>query len=354
MRSWLEIDLHAVQANARALAAMARPATLCAVVKSNAYGHGLIPVARALAGTGIDGLTFAVFAADEAFRLRDAGVSLPILVVGPVDDDELPEAADRRIDVPLLVAEDVRRFAGSRIAAQIKIETGISRFGIGPADAPRVLDACDNAGVVIAGVYSHLANAEDLDVAFTSLQRERLLAAAGARRCRRHIAASAAAILWPQMRLDMVRCGIALFGRWPSEAVREASDGSIDLKPALRWRAPIAAVREVASGESVGYGRDFVASRQTRIAVLPLGYADGLPRAAGDGRAQITIGTSRAPIVGRVCMNACMIDVTDVRPRPQPRDAIDLDIDDVARAAGTIDYEILARLPAHVERRYAS
>jgi alanine racemase len=352
VRSWLDVDLGAVVSNARALDAYCAPAALCAVVKSDAYGHGLVPVARALSGAGIDRLHLAVFGTEEAFALREAGIRGPLLVLGPVDDGDLEEAGRARIEIAVLAEEDVRRFAPHRLSVHVKIDTGVSRFGVVPDAGPRVIAACADAGLTVAGVYSHLANAEDLDVRFTMEQLYRLRRAAGATPHKMHIAASAAAILWSETRLDMVRCGIAIYGRWPSDGVAVAASGVLELRPALRWFAPIAGVRDIAAGQSVGYGCEFKPQRDSVIAVLPVGYADGLGRAAGGGRLALRLAGGTAPIVGRICMNACMIDVTDLRTRPIRGDIAEIDIEDAARAAGTIDYEILARLPPSLERRY--
>jgi alanine racemase len=357
VRSWLQIDLGAIAANARALSQIAAPATLCAVLKSNAYGHGLVPVGRALSDAGLPGMRLAVFDADEALALREAGIREPVLVVGPVGDGEVADAARASLECAVLAEDDVARFSAHRFAAHqmkvhVKIDTGTSRFGVRPSDATRVIDDCTDAGLRVVGIYSHLANAEDLDKAFTLEQLRRLQSIRSFGGVR-HIAASAAAILWPETRLDMVRCGIALYGFWPSEQVREAARETIVLKPALRWFAPIAQVRNVAAGETVGYGCEFTAARESIIGVLPLGYADGLPRGAG-GRLSVKIDSSFAPIVGRICMNACMVDLSDLQPsqRPARGDAVEIDVEDAASAAGTINYEILARLPASVERRY--
>jgi alanine racemase len=217
---------------------------------------------------------------------------------------------------------------------------------------------CAQLGVHVVGIYSHLANAEELDKPFALKQLEILRSvAAGFRNAKitLHIAASGAAMMWPEMRLDMVRCGIAVYGAWPSaqvEAVMAGEDPNFALRPALRWFAPIAQVRSAQPGETIGYGRTHEVRRTTRLAVLPVGYADGLPRNVGESRLQVRVGSARAPIVGRIAMNACMVDVTDVAPTPAPGDVVEIEIEPLARAAGTINYEILARLPAHLERRY--
>ena len=361
-RSWLEIELATLVANARALAQKAAPASLCAVIKSNAYGHGLVPVAQALAAAGIDGLRLGVFAVSKAFALRGAGIKVPILVLGPVVDGDLADASRENLELALLDERGCEMFARNRIRTHVKFDTGTGRFGISREKAAAVLQQCRDSGVDLVGLYSHLASAEDLDKDFTMQQLDALREigrlnsdASYFPRAKLHIAASAAAIMWPQARLDMVRCGIALYGAWPSphvEAVMAGEDPSFELRPALRWYALIAQLRDVRPGESVGYGRAFVAHRDTCVAVLPLGYADGVPRAAGNGRMLVRTAAGKAPLVGRICMNACMLDVTELRPRPAVGDRVEFDVEDLARAAGTINYEILARLPAHLERRY--
>jgi alanine racemase len=323
----------------------------------------MVPVALALQESRIPELRLGVFTAAEGFALRDAGVTLPILVFGPVAHEELAAAANARLQLGLLDKGDCEPFSRAGIAAHFKVETGTNRFGIRRESAVAVLQRCAELGVNVAGVYSHLANAEDIDKAFVMQQVDALKSIAasasglGAKAGKPivHIAASAAAIMWPQARLDMVRCGIALYGAWPSpsvEAVMAGEDPSFILRPVLRWFAPIVQVRDAPAGESVGYGRSFVTQRPTRIALLPVGYDDGLPRNAGNGRLSVRIGEARAPIVGRIAMNVCALDVTDIEPAPKLGDPVEIEIEPLAKAAGTINYEILARLPVHLERRY--
>lgn len=364
-RPWLGIDTAAIVANARAMSLRAAPARLCAVLKSNAYGHGLVPVARSLAGAGIAGLRFGVFSAEEALALRDAGLREPILVLGPASDLEVAELVRRQVELAALEEADVERFAPHQPRVHVKVDSGTSRFGIAPDRAAEALARFAEVGIQVAGVYSHLADSESLNREFTLDQLKTLLRLSGEDGPKgpwlqtpalRHIAASAAAMIYPETRLDMVRCGIAIYGGWPSPEVTsamEADDPDFELQPALRWYAPVVQVRDVGPGDTVGYGCEFTASRASRIAVLPAGYADGLPRAAGLGRAQVAFDAGWAPIVGRVCMNACMVDVTDLEPQPVRGSVARLSIDNIARAAGTINYEVLARLPQELERRYS-
>lgn len=358
MGGWLSVDLTALVSNARSLASRVKPATFCAVVKSNAYGHGLVPVAAALTTSGIPGLRLAVFAPAEGLALRSAGIRGPILVVGPATDGELAACAQAGLECALLDAGDVARFAPHGLSVHVKVDTGVSRFGIAPADAAGVVARCRSVGLNVTGVYSHLANAEDLDEDFTLAQLKKLstvvehLRSSGEHDFAAHIAASAAAMLWPQTRLDMVRVGIALYGRWPSPEVRTAVGDESLLSPALRWFAPIEQIREVPAKTPVGYGCVYAPATTSMIGVLPVGYADGLPRAAGGGKLEVRLPGGKGPIVGRVCMNACMIDVTHLDPAPRRGDVAELDVDDVARAAGTINYEVLARLSPALDRRY--
>jgi len=361
MQSWLEVDLAAVTGNARTLAARVAPAKLCAVVKSNAYGHGLVPVSRALSAAGIQALGFAVFRVDEGLALREAGFEEPVLVVGPVEGTDVAEAAAGRLELGLLREQDAPAFARHAIRAHLKVETGTQRFGLDAVSARRTLEQAQRSGLAVVGVYSHLANAEDLDKEFTLIQVERLKnvvanAAVNGRDYMCHLASSAAAMMWPQTRLDMVRCGVALYGAWPSSLVRKfmAQDApDFRLRPALRWLAPIVEIKQIAAGEPVGYGCAFVPERASKIAVLPVGYADGFPRMAGNERFAVRFRSATAPIVGRICMNACMADVTDVAGELARIGPAEIDVEELAAAAGTINYEILARLSPALERRYS-
>jgi alanine racemase len=343
-------------ANARAIGRLTAPARLCAVVKSNAYGHGLVPSASAIAAAGVPGLGFGVFRAAEGLALRAAGVTESILVVGPVEESELAEVVAADIEVGLVDDGDVAAYGRAHAVVHVKIETGTSRFGLAASQASAAASRLRELGAEVVGIYSHLADSEELDAAFAREQLARLLDVTVGGRPVRHIAASAAALMWPEFRLEMVRCGIAMYGAWPSPSVRERMKEitpTFGLEPALRFFAPIVHSMDVASGESVGYGCEFRTSRASRIAVLPVGYADGLPRAAGQGRLSVRLGALRAPIVGRICMNACMIDITDCAPLPLRGDVAEVDIDELAAAAATINYEILSRLSPELERRFS-
>jgi alanine racemase len=363
----LRIDLAAIARNVDALAALVAPAHVVPVVKANAYGHGLIEVARALAGRVP---RLAVYELDEALALRAAGVATPIHVLGPVPAAALGAARAAGTELTLWDgaaylndAAAVARRAGTPSRVHAKIDTGVARLGMRAADAPaRLADYAQRPELVLAGVFSHLAAAEELDSTFTHEQLERFALATNAlpANVERHIAATAAAMLWPETRLDGVRAGIGIYGLWPSpETERVMRERGFALEPALQWRTEIVLVHDVPAHTPVGYGCAYHTKRPSRIGVLPIGYAEGLPRNAGD-RAFALVGGRHCRIVGRVCMNMTFVDCTDA-PTARAGSTVTLigrdgdetiGADDLAAATGTIAYEIVARLPANVPRRY--
>jgi alanine racemase len=364
----IAVDLGAIARNAQALARLIAPARLAAVVKANGYGHGLVEVARAVAPHAA---RLCVYAVEEAVALRDAGVDAAIHVLGPVPPGELEIAHAANVQLTLwddgLYARQVASVARRRrrnVAVHAKIDTGVVRLGIDAHDAPAVLERyASTPEYDLAGAFTHLAAAEEIDSTFTLEQLARFVRATEAldERVERHAAATAAAILWPEARLGAARCGIGLYGIWPSaesEALMRAR--GLTLEPALSWRTRIVALHEIDAETTVGYGRTWRAARSSRIATLPIGYAEGLPRNAGNAAHALVRGV-RVPLIGRVCMDMAFADVTDV-PEAQPGDTVTLigadgeeriTAEELAAACGTIGYEIVARLPAHVPRTYA-
>jgi alanine racemase len=363
----IAVDLGAIVRNAQALARLVAPARMCAVVKADAYGHGLVPVARALAPHVA---RLCVYALEEAVVLRDAGISTPLHVLGPVVPGDLETAHAAGVQLTLwdddLYARHVASVARRRrrpFAVHAKIDTGVVRLGIPAGAAAAVLERyVATPEFDLAGAFTHLAAAEELDSTFTLEQLARFARATQAldARVERHAAATAAAILWPETRLDAVRCGIGVYGIWPSaEAATLMRERGLTLVPALRWTTRIVALHDIAAGETVGYGRTWRANRPSRIATLPIGYAEGLPRAAGNA-AHVLVRGRRVAVVGRVCMNMAFVDVTDVAAAV-PGDTVTLIgtdggqtilAEELAAVCGTIGYEIVGRLPAHVPRRY--
>jgi alanine racemase len=370
----IRVSLDAIARNARALRDLVSPAKAAFVVKGNAYGHGIVEVARTVEPFAH---RLCVYSLDEAAVLRDAGITRPIFVMGPLESARLDEAHARKVEIALwdtgsylrAVVESARR-RNERMAVHVKINTGTTRLGLEPRDAPDAIeDYARLHEIELTGIFSHLAAAEELDSPFTLGQldtfnrtvqaADHTLQSKGIHPLR-HIAASAAAMLWPQTRLDMVRIGIALYGLWPSPQTRVAMNGArFDLHPALSMHSTLTVVRTVEPGTPIGYGGSYHAPKRTRIGVVPLGYADGIPRLLSN-RGAFLAGGRRCPIVGRVCMNMTMIDLAGV-PEAKAGDEVTLlgtqgdaaiTADDWGDWAETINYEIVTRLPAELPRVY--
>ena len=359
-RTELTIDLEAIDQNLRRFRARLDSGTRVAVmVKASAYGSGSVPVARVLEEAGADYLFVAY--ADEGAELRQAGIRLPIAVLSPEPPafelllryDLEPELHSWEQLRELVDFLDDRR----EIGVHIKFDTGMARLGFEPAAAAEVGDFLRrHPRLRVRSVFSHLAAAEAATHdAFTREQVSRFgaayaeLSATLGSRPPRHVLNSAGILRFPQYQYEMVRLGIGLYGIDPGPSAGQ---------PVLSLRARIAQVRELAPGATVGYGRRGGLPEGGRIAVLSIGYADGLPRAVGRGRFAPLIHGRRAPIVGEVCMDLCMVDVTRI-PAARPGDSAlffgpELPVAELAAAAGTIPYEILTGIGGRAHRRYLS
>ena len=375
MYGFITVSLDALRRNAQALRDLVAPARIAFAVKSNAYGHGLLETALAVEPYAA---TLCVYNLEEAVALRDGGITKPLLIMGPVSPSDLDVAHGTKAALALwdtgvyaLRVASVGRRRNAPFPVHVKINTGLNRLGLSVRDAADAIeDYLRMPEIAVEGVFSHLASAEELDSPFTLAQLAAFEAALApvpqlqeqAKRPVLHIAASAAAMLWPQTRLDMVRSGIALYGLWPSAATRQAmAETGLTLEPALRYETSLVSVRQIAEGEPVGYGTTFHAPRAMRIGIIPLGYADGIPRALSNTGAFAVHGV-RCPVVGRVCMNMTMLDVT-AAGEAVPGATVTLigkdgnvtvTADEWAEWAGTINYEIVTRLPSEIPREYTS
>ncbi len=361
---WAEIDLSAVEHNVKEIRQWVKPsAKLCAVVKADGYGHGAVPVARAVLAAGADCLAVAIVS--EALELRQAGITVPILVLGytPPEQAEIVIANDITQTVfSLEVAQALSAAAleQNRIAKlHIKVDTGMGRVGIRPQESGDFAAAVSALPhVFLEGIYSHFAASDSNDKAFTLQQYRRFSAAVERVKARgieipiRHIANSAAVLDLPEMHLDMIRPGIILYGLWPSEEVRH----QLNLKPAMKLKAQVGFVKSVPAGTPISYGLAFYTQRASRIATLPVGYADGWSRSLAN-RAKVLVKGQRATVVGRVCMDQCMVDVTDVSGVAAGDEALlfggeELPVEEVARHMGTIHYEVICMIGKRVPRSY--
>jgi alanine racemase len=318
--AWVEVDLDAIATNARRLASEVAPAELMAVVKADAYGHGAVPVARAAIAGGARWLGVALV--EEALELRQAGISAPILVLSEPHPAAADVCVDQRIAVTLCTPAGVRvfgmagRLAGRPLPAQLKVDTGMHRQGCAPADLPELVRvALAERGLEVQGLWSHFAVADEPAAAATtdgqlaSFQRALGVASEQGLVPRwRHLANSAGATLRADARFDMVRVGIELYGLAPAPAL--AGEVRQRLRPALALRAAVSAVRAVDAGERVSYGHCWAAPQATRIATLPVGYADGVRRGLS-GRIRVLLGGREVPQVGTITMDQLMVDIGD-------------------------------------------
>ncbi len=370
----LQISLSAVRHNAEVLRTLVGPRRAAFVVKGNAYGHGLLRIAQAIEPLAA---RLCVYTIEEGLALRSGGITRPVLVLGPAPPQILEEALAADLELSLWnTGEFGRRLAAAagRVSGaarvHVKVNTDLNRLGFEPRDLPAAVEELGYLpGIAISGIFSHLASAEEIDSPYTTHQLhafERALSNVkpylDSRRLTpmRHIAASAAAMLWPQTHLDMARLGIALYGLIPSPQTREAMrDAPLDLRPALSYRSEIIVVRDVPSGASIGYGGSFHAPRDMRIGVVPAGYADGVPRALSN-RGAFVVDSARCPIVGRVAMNMTEIDLSHA-PAAHVGSQVTLigqsgaacvSADDWAAWSDTINYEIVTRLPSELPRDY--
>jgi alanine racemase len=359
------IDLDALRHNlVEVRGAAGAGIAVCGVVKSDAYGHGAVPIARALAGAGIDQLAVASF--DEAAELRAAGVGAPVLVFGGVAPSRANDAADLGLTIAVWGADDVRAVAtsltpGRSLAVHLKLDTGMHRIGALPEHLGDLAQALHDGPFRIAGVMSHLACADEPGHASVAAQVDafedalRALARLGVAPPVRHLANSAGLLAEPRARFDMVRVGLLLYGCAPSSRL----GASLDLRPVMHLRTHVAQLKTIPAGDRVGYGHTFIARRPTRIAVLPVGYASGYPRALSN-RGEVLIRGRRAPVVGTVSMAHVTVDVTDVRGVTEG-DAVTLwgsdgrarlDVMELGARAGTIGYELLTCVSQRTPRIY--
>jgi len=382
-RTRVEIDLHAIVSNARTVRQVTGT-QLYAVVKADAYGHGAVSVSKALADAKA-AHGFCVSLVEEGVALREAGILEPILVMGPSQvggEEEMVEAGLTGVISSPEELHALAHVARSRtvpVEAHLKVDTGMGRLGVPVDRAAALVTEARQSNIQIVGLMTHFANADsdepDDDTTLTRLQLRRFadadfaVTAAGAKLRVRHAANSSAALIFPEARFDLVRCGIALYGngRWAADTsvssaypASRATPPPPAVRPAMRLVTAIAQIRTVPVGCTVGYGALWKAERASRVAVLPCGYADGLPRRA-TGHAQAAIRGRRVPLIGRISMDIAIADVTDL-PDAQVGDAAVLlgrasdgatiATSEYADWSGLSEYEVTCGMSKRVPRTY--
>jgi alanine racemase len=370
----VEISRSALVHNIREFRRLIGPRrTFLAVVKANAYGHGILEVARMAVDEGVDWL--GVNSVDEGAALRRAGIGAPVLVLGYAPLASLEEAVAQDLRLTVYNRETVARLAAlagrfrKTVRVHVKLETGTWRQGVAARDLQTFIrDVRRRPGLVVEGLSSHFANIEDTTKHdYPRRQLEiyrsacRALEAGGPRVPLKHMSCTASTILFPDRGFNLARVGIGLYGLWPSKETYLSClldrKEPLSLEPVLSWRARIAQIKKVPAGSDIGYGCTYRTTRPTVLAVVPVGYFDGYDRGLSNA-AHVLIKGRRAPVRGRVAMDFFMADVTDV-PAPKLEDEVTLlgadgreriTAEDLASLAGTISYEVLARINPLIPR----
>lgn len=337
---------------------------ILAMVKANAYGHDANMVADTLSASGAD--AFGVATLSEGVPLRLMRIKAPILIVGGTYEDELGDLLAHTLTPALYDLEGLHRLDaavrrhGGTLGIHLKIDTGMGRLGLAAADYDSWTAEIKKLGALrLDGIFSHFSHAESVVGDYTRRQLEtfkRVLERLRSENIRpplAHLANSAATITLPAAYFDMVRPGIMLYGVYPAPEMA----GAIPLQPALTWKTKILQLKKVPAGASISYGETFITKRESLIATLPVGYADGYPRLLSN-RGEVLVGGQRAPVAGRVCMDLTMVDVTDIRNVKQGDEVVllgrqgnaEISADRLAAWANTISYEILTSISARVPR----
>lgn len=367
--SWIEVSRDALVHNVGHFRQIAGSRALMVAVKAEAYGHGMLPVARTVLEAGADWL--AVFEIGEALALREGGIDAPVLVLGPTPTEALGLAADMAIRVTIgspAAARALLDGAPPGLRVHLKIETGTNRQGFDEAELREAARLGASGRVTIEGAYSHYADIEDTtDHTYAMSQLRRFgdlvgrLRAHGVEPTMLHASCSAASLLFPETWFDMLRVGISAYGLWPSKetlvSVRQSGREPVRLMPVMTWKTRIAQVKTLAPGETVGYGRTWKTTRRTRLAILPVGYGNGYDRGLS-GQASVLVRGQRARICGRVMMNMCAADVTDVEGACEGDEVVLLgsqgqervSAEELAGLLATINYEVVTRAEPRAPR----
>ncbi len=363
-RVWAEIDLEAIDRNYSIIRGLLKPETkLCCVVKANAYGHGAEVLARHYEKLGAD--WFAVSNIEEALQLRDAGVTVPVLVLGYTPADCIKALANNDISTCVFDLEYAKALSenavreGAEVKIHIKVDTGMSRLGF--TSVSEMEEVCRLPGLIPEGIFTHFAVADTAGQEdFTRLQFARFtgtvsaLEASGVSFSVRHCANSAAILDYPEFQLDMVRAGAILYGIAPSSEIKNKPG----FMPAMTLRSVISQIKTVPAGTDISYGRTFTTKRDTVVATVPIGYADGLPRSSAGRGVSVTVGGVACPILGRICMDQLMVDAGAVPGLSRSSEVVIFGrapaptADEIAEKDGTIGYELVCNIGRRVPRIY--
>lgn len=372
MRAWAEINLDAIAHNMRQIRKItSKNAKIMAVIKADAYGHGVESIAETLVKNGAD--AFAVATSDEALQLRKSGFTLPILILGNVFKEEYEKLIENDISLTVAstdTAEEISKAAlkiGKDAKIHIKLDTGMGRIGFVCGDddestADEIFNISELGAICVKGIFSHFSKADEEDLSYCRIQFERfekmcsLLEERGLHIPIKHICNSAGIMNFPQYHMDMVRCGIITYGLYPSDCV--AKD-KLNLIPAMTVKAKIVNIKTVKHESPISYGGNYVAETGKKIATIAIGYADGFSRTLS-GKTSVLIRGKRAKIVGNICMDQCMADVSEIDDIDLNDDVIifgsdgnnTITVEFVASLLGTINYEVVCSIGRRIPRVY--
>ena len=368
-RTWAEVNLDAIAHNIKEIRKITAPgAQIMAVVKADAYGHGFLEVTKTLLENGEDRLAVAVL--QEGKQLRSRGVTVPILILGASGEETAEEIINFDITPSVFTYDFAKALSYEAEKKEkvtkihIKIDTGMSRIGFLAGEnneeiVEEILKISRLPYIEIEGIFSHFATSDEYDREYTLLQYSRftdvcdMLEDRGLRIPIKHICNSAGIMMYPEMHLDMVRPGVILYGMYPSDDVDK---GRLDLIPAMTLKSTITHVKDVEAGRGVSYGKEYITDRKIKIATVPIGYADGYLRRLAKNGKMIVNGT-KVPILGRICMDQCMIDVTNVHNIDKGDEVIifgreGVTVDDLAKWLETINYEVSCVIGKRIPRIY--
>lgn len=369
-RTWAEIDLENIRYNYRQMRSVLRPEQkFLGVVKANAYGHGAVKIASVLEEEGADYLATACI--DEAVELRNGGIKLPVLILGITDPKYTEQLIEFNITQALGSLENAKKMSeiavklGKTVKVHLKVDSGMGRVGFtchgGRDSLEEMVQVSELPGLDVEGIFTHFAVSDEFGDEYTNMQFDafcdiirRLEEKLGRQLAIHHCTNSGAMVNYDWAYMDMVRPGIALYGCYPAQ-----EKGNIDLKPVMQIKTRVMQIKEFAPGDTISYGRTYTAKEFRKIAIVPIGYADGLHRVLS-GKIDMLVRGQRAKQVGRICMDMCMLDVTDV-PDVSVGDVVTvfgqdgdafIPVEEQAEKAGTISYELLCAVSPRIPRVY--
>ena len=369
-RAWAEVNLDNLAHNVNEIRRITnKNSEICGVVKADAYGHGVMESVKVLLNNGVERL--AVSTLDEAIQLRQNGISVPILILSYTDPRRAFEIITNNLTQTVFSKDLVNELSNvaikldKNVKIHIKIDTGMTRVGFMPGySAIKIVQSISKLPrIIIEGLFTHFSSADEKDKSFTYLQFERFmnicneLDRVGIYIPIKHVCNSAALIEFPEMHLNMVRPGISLYGLYPSKDINKSK---INLIPAMTLKANVIFVKDVEKDSYISYGRIFKTAKSSKIATIPIGYADGYTRLLTN-KGKVIINGELTPIVGRICMDQCMVDISNHSRNVKVGDEVvlfgkqkgtEITIEDVAKSIGTVNYEVICIIGRRIPRVY--